>query len=167
MTEKHYTSNSLKTFSVPDDIFTSLMEDVLVQGKPFKFKATGTSMTPFIKNGETITISPVTGNLTVGDVGVYKDVQNKRVLIHRVTHVLPSGYVFKGDAFHNSDGFVAKTQVVGIVSSIGCNQRSFHFRNLIPKRIMALCSELGLIALYNRFARLLRRIMVKHEQIHN
>ena len=64
--------------------FAGLSAEVLSRGGLFRFKARGTSMTPFIQDGDILTIQPVEAvDLRVGQVAFYRDVRDK-MTAHRV-----------------------------------------------------------------------------------
>ena len=48
--------------------FFDISEEILGKGKQFSFRARGTSMSPFIREGDTVIISPLSGPISIGDI---------------------------------------------------------------------------------------------------
>jgi hypothetical protein len=79
-----------------------LLASVLAKGLPFRFKARGFSMSPFIKDGDVLTVSPLDNVLPrIGDVVIFIHPVNQNVVVHRVVAKRGNSYLVKGD---NSPG---------------------------------------------------------------
>lgn len=64
--------NSEDEQSLPSSAFISLLKGVLEMGAAFRFRANGASMTPFIKQGDLVTLSPYSGSAPrLGDVAAF------------------------------------------------------------------------------------------------
>jgi hypothetical protein len=75
------------------------MQAVLEKGGLFRFCAKGASMTPFVRDGDTITIAPL-GNLPprLGEVVAFRDQMNGlRPVVHRVVGRHAEGFIVQGD----------------------------------------------------------------------
>jgi len=77
--------------------FAVLMEAVLEKNVPFRFTASGSSMTPFIRDGDILTISPVSLRLRRGDVVPFVNPSSNQLMVHRILDVSREGYLIKGD----------------------------------------------------------------------
>ncbi len=70
----------------PQQLFIDMSTELLRQGKNVRFRAPGLSMHPTIKEGETITVVPVTlGNIKRGDILLY--LAGMKVIAHRVVKI--------------------------------------------------------------------------------
>ncbi len=96
----------------------------------------GSSMYPFLKSGDRITL--INRFPKIGDIIVFrKDGVN---LIHRVIRVTGNSFVTKGDNIEERDGFrVRVDEIIGVVSGIN-NKRVSSFLN----RLIALLSAYNL-----------------------
>jgi len=52
--------------------FSCLAETILKQGNSIRFKAKGLSMLPSIRNGDIVAVSPITDEITHGDIILYR-----------------------------------------------------------------------------------------------
>lgn len=81
----------------------------LKQGRPMCFRPLGSSMVPFLRNGDVVTI--VAGSGRIGDIVLTQS--GAALLLHRL--VAQSGHrlVTKGDALDHLDPPIAPSQVLG------------------------------------------------------
>ncbi len=108
------------------DIFVGVMDEALRVGTLVRFRAEGDSMYPTIRNGEAITIAPVSADEVVrGDVLLCR--HDERVLAHRVVGVTTHGadrlFYLRGDAKAACDAPVGADALVGKVISVCRNGR--------------------------------------------
>ena len=117
--------------------FLDISEEILEKGKQFSFMARGNSMSPFIREDDTVVISPISGTIGVGDIVLAKTNQGTPVL-HRIIKFSPIGVVTKGDAVREDDGFIPAENVLGKVVQVSGEGFNFHlnfpFKYLITKR---------------------------------
>lgn len=100
---------------IPGSAFAELMEAVLEKNVPFRFSASGSSMTPFIQDGDTITIAPSPLRLRPGDVVAFVNVHSNQLMVHRILHASPAGYLIKGDNNSVPDGLMPASSIIGSV----------------------------------------------------
>ena len=148
--ESHSSSDSTMFFEVTVDLLQS--------GQSVRFQAPGRSMTPTIREDETITIDPVSASsVRKGDIILYSN--KTGVIAHRVVRIekedsslQPHSFILRGDASITYDKPVTPGQVLGKVVSVERGGRS-----------IALC---GIKAKTKRRARLLasrlKRKLKKH-----
>jgi RimJ/RimL family protein N-acetyltransferase len=109
----------MREVSLKHDEFTELSSDILSQGGSFSFKAHGSSMYPFICDGDILTVKQV--ELRVGDIAFYRS-SDDRLIVHRVVNKkLQSNklmLLMRGDSVFNNDGWICSDQVLGKVVSI-------------------------------------------------
>jgi signal peptidase len=102
-------------------IFGAVIEQALTNGTMVRFRAEGSSMYPTIRDGEAITIAPVSAEEIVrGDVLLYR--HGTRVLAHRLVGMTRCGtehvFVLRGDAKACCDAPVEASAVVGKVVNV-------------------------------------------------
>lgn len=115
-------------------IFLEASHELLRLGYGVRFRAGGHSMHPTIKDGEMITVEPVTlGDIKSGDIILY---QLKRgVIAHRVVCVEREGsqlrFILRGDSSVTCDAPVEAEKILGRVISV---ERAGRAVNLASKR---------------------------------
>ena len=105
--------------------FLAIAREVLNAGQPISFRAVGSSMRPFILDGDLLEIvSCKVGEIRRGDVLIFEDHPN-HLLVHRVIKMRKDRcLLMKGDAARYPDGWFQSGQVIGRVRSvIGSNDR--------------------------------------------
>src|SRR5438132_4971993 len=108
------------------DLFSAVIEDALATGTLVRFRAEGTSMYPTIRDGEAITIAPISVDAVVpGDVLLCR--HDTRLLAHRVVGVTTRDiglfFELRGDSKASSDAPVGADAVVGRVIGVRRNDR--------------------------------------------
>jgi len=97
--EPVYFARTGNELSLSGAAVAKLLKLVIERGKPFKFKARGWSMSPFIKNGDILTLSPLsTAFPQKGDVVGVIDPGTEKLLVHRVVGMNNGRYWIKGDS---------------------------------------------------------------------
>jgi hypothetical protein len=124
---------SLKTNKKPtlilkrgSDLFISgedllaLMSVVLSTGASFRFQASGFSMNPFIKDGDTITISPASRvKPALGRVVASISPASNRLVVHRLIGRLGEAFLLQGDnSMGQADGFILPQNILGCVTRV-------------------------------------------------
>lgn len=109
----------MRELRLDDDAFADLSAEILRQGGLFQFRAHGSSMTPFIRDGDLLTIAPADpASLQSGDVALYRT-DLDRIIAHRVVgSTMQDGepyLVTQGDARLASDRPVPADCVLGRV----------------------------------------------------
>ena len=75
-----------------------LMQDVLTKGKLFRFRANGFSMSPFIQDGDLISISPLLeAPPKMGEVVAFIDPETNKLTVHRIVSKDQNAYLILGD----------------------------------------------------------------------
>lgn len=130
-------------FSISSDALLDLMGDVLARGVPFKFKARGSSMTPFVRDGDVITISPLDqGRVGLGMIVAFNYPGRRNLVIHRIVDVAPDEVLIKGDNSPDKpDGWIPNGNLLGHVIEI---------RRAGRRIWLGLGSERCLIAFFSR-----------------
>jgi hypothetical protein len=149
------------SLSISGPALQSLLRSTLEQGATFRFRAGGSSMSPFIRDGDVICIQDFGDRSPrLGKVVAYTQAGTGRLVIHRVVGKARAGWLVQGD-HQTSKGIevVERGQLHGQVTSIergGCNLRL----GLGPERILiAGFSRSGLLKPLIRLRSLLRRLL--------
>ena len=95
-----------------------LVRTVLDQGAPFTFQAGGSSMFPFIRDGDAVTVSPPQQEIGIGDVVAVIQPGGGRLVVHRVLARRGDAFFTKGDAATEGDGWMPREQMVGKVTRL-------------------------------------------------
>ena len=97
-----------------------LMMAVLSRGVPFRFKAKGWSMSPFIRDGDVITIAPINRQKPgLGDVVAFTRPDTGQLVVHRIIAKQGDHYLIVGDATpDNPDGIIPPNNLMGCVTCI-------------------------------------------------
>jgi signal peptidase I len=100
-------------------VLLELLRSVLEKGVPFRFQANGFSMSPFIRDGDVVTVSPLF-DLTphLGDVVAVIEPGTGRLVLHRVVEKKGSSYITKGDNIAKEDGLVPTENILGFVTKV-------------------------------------------------
>ena len=139
----------------------ALLKAILDKGARFRFRAKGFSMSPFIKDGDIITVSPLTGGTTrSGDVVAFIRPKIKKLVIHRVVGKKKDYFHIKGDNIPNIDELIPGINILGRVTRVERNGKEV-FLGLGPERfLIALLTRTGLISqLLTPFWKLVRPLV--------
>ena len=128
--EVRSSSEALRGAEDPTNMFFKVTVDLLKSGQSVRFQAPGRSMTPTIREDETITINPVSAStVRKGDIILYNN--ETGVIAHRVIRIekkdsslQPHSFILRGDASITDDKPVAPGQVLGKVVSVERHGRS-------------------------------------------
>lgn len=100
-----------------NDAAAALVLDRLAAGSSVRVIARGGSMRPFVRDGDTLTLSPDVAPVRLGDVVLLR--RGAFGALHRVAAVAPGGWLcVKGDAVARADGWFDRdalaARVVGV-----------------------------------------------------
>ena len=112
-----------------------LLKAVIERGKPFKFKARGWSMSPFIRDNDILTLSPTPKTFPQkGDVVAVIDPDTEKLLVHRIVGINNGRYWIKGDNLDKEDpGSFDIDGIYGRVTRVERDGKSVRF-GLGPER---------------------------------
>lgn len=101
------------------EVLPGLVKDILSKGAECRFQAKGHSMSPFIKDGDIVTISPLTNSSPgLGDVVAFNHPENEKLIIHRVVEKRNNDYYVRGDNLLETDGLVQAKDILGYVNKV-------------------------------------------------
>jgi hypothetical protein len=125
--------------------FITLLRAVLDKGVSFRFRATGFSMSPFISNGDVLTVFPLSGRPRLGDVVAFVKQGTGRLAIHRVVATSAGGCLIKGDNSSKDDGYVPIANILGRITKVERNGKNV-LLGLGPERyLIAFLARKGLL----------------------
>lgn len=115
---------------------TELLSTLVDKGLSCKFQAKGHSMSPFIKDGDAITVSPKIGcSPRFGDVVAFIHPRTEKLFIHRVVWKRRDAYIVKGENTLESDGLIKKENILGVVTKVERKGKKV-FLGLGPERFL-------------------------------
>jgi len=103
------------------DVLPELLRDILGKDAECRFQAKGHSMSPFIKDGDVVTISPLSGSSPrLGDVVAFNHPEAGKLVIHRIVREKGDFYLVRGENAFEADGYIEKRDILGFVTAIDC-----------------------------------------------
>lgn len=143
------------------DSLAGLMRAVLDKGKSFRFEARGTSMHPFIQDGDVVTVAPLSGpGPRPGDVAAFVHPATGGVRVHRVVKVEAGRFFLKGDNALDGDGALGRDTILGLVVRL---ERGGRARLVGPSVRAAVLARLSRSSWFTRVARRARRLFTRRE----
>jgi hypothetical protein len=101
-----------------------LLRTVLGRGASMRMRVRGSSMSPFVRDGDLVTIVPAAGRqFRVGDVVAAVAPANARLVVHRLVARRGNRWLLRGDNCREADGVIAVDAVVGVVARVRRGQR--------------------------------------------
>lgn len=95
----------------------SVVRPTLMEGRRVRMVVKGTSMLPFIRNGDAVELAPVDCAPVIGDA-VLAQVAVGRYVVHRVVRADQDGVWLRGDSQRVAEGPVPATSVLGMVVAV-------------------------------------------------
>lgn len=121
----------------------------LERGQGVSMQADGSSMSPFIRHGDTIELEPLRKVPRFGDIVLAKGADG-RFLVHRIVRADHGAFLLRGDVQMECEGPFAANDILGkVILSCSRGRVRRHDRGVwrIAGKIWALSSPLGLYAL--------------------
>ena len=125
--------------SEKSEMFLDASCDLLGDGYPIRFCATGQSMKPTIKDGEVIIIEPVEpAKIERGDIIFYR--AKRGVIAHRVMAIARTDggqptFILRGDSAVTDDPPVASSNILGRVIAVERRGRNINLSSHSAKRL--------------------------------
>ena len=133
--------------SLSGNALEELMRGVLDKGKPFRFQAKGWSMSPFIQDGDLISVSPLSDKSPgLGDVVAFVNPGTSKLVVHRIVSNQHAGYLMRGDnQTGDGDGLIPSENILGRVTFVERAGKIIRL-GLGPERfLIALLSRMSLL----------------------
>ena len=111
----------MNDFTIDGTSFYTFLDFIAKHQKAstIRFTGYGTSMTPFIRNGNTLTIKLIDKNdkIKKGTVVAVKHIE-KKIIIHRIIGIKNNYFQIKGDNRKLQDGWYPKESIIGVITEI-------------------------------------------------
>jgi hypothetical protein len=131
---------------LPNQQFADLIRDVMAHGKPFRFQASGISMSPLIRDGDTITLAPLAKRPPrLGDVLAFIRPDINKLMVHRVVGIRKGRLLLKADNGTQPDGWVDPQGILGRVVQVDHQQQPYPYGLGSERVLIALLSRLNLL----------------------
>ena len=133
------------TLSMP--VLVGLLQTVVRdEGKPFWFEATGSSMWPFMREGDALTVAPVAASGSrLGDAVAFLSPATGKLVVHRVVGWRDDDFLIRGDNTSESVDVVPATSILGQVTRLERGGRRVHFGLGPERKLIAFLSRWGLL----------------------
>ncbi len=157
--EQHSLLHVKKLQSLSGTALIELMKAVHEKGLPFRFRAGGFSMAPFIRDGDIITVTPCEEKTVQrGDIVAFVHPEAGKLVIHRVLKKRRDCFIVKGDNSAAEDGSVPVRNIMGSVTGIEREGSRIFLGLGLEKRLIAFLSERSLILRFRLMAAPLLKI---------
>lgn len=138
--------------SFTGDGLINLIRAVTEKGADFRFRVKGFSMSPFIKDGDIVSISALPKNgLGLGRIVAFVNPCSQKLAIHRINGRSSGHYVIKGDGLPDIDGFIPCKNILGLVSKVERKGKVFSLGLGPERRIIAFFSRKGILPIIFRY----------------
>ncbi len=102
----------------------ALLSAVHEKGADFRFRATGMSMYPTIRDGDIITVSPLLRvEPSAFDIVAFRHPANQKLIVHRIIALSPDSFLAKGDN-SEPDGTIPRSHLLGVITKVERNGSS-------------------------------------------
>ena len=112
----------MSEFRLESDGFESLADEVLSKGDTLRFRASGVSMQPFIRDGDILEIQPNGSELSRTTDIVLCKTPKGNLVAHRIVGIKPGEgcgkLIIQGDALGQPDGNIDQGEVLGRVVAV-------------------------------------------------
>jgi len=128
--------------SLKGESLKALLQDVIKRGKKFRFETKGFSMHPFVRNGDVLTLAPLSGRkIQIGDIVACEEPVSRKLIVHRVVRKKEKGYLVKGDNSYKADGCVQRDSIYGRVVRVERKGKAVSFSLGPEKYVIASISR--------------------------
>ena len=109
----------MEKVKVPNSQFFALAKQLLQGGKKIELSVKGNSMFPFLRDGETVIVAPVSVNdsLKKFDI-ILAETSTGHIMMHRIREISPAGIRMKGDGNLYQSELVCPEDVMGRVLTV-------------------------------------------------
>ena len=163
-------------FRLSGPALIELMQAVLARGQSFRFCARGWSMSPFVRDGDVITVAPAQTRVAgpdgrgcgVGHIVAFISPVSQRLVVHRIVGRQESRFLIQGDNMQTSGAdSVGRSDIIGRVVRIERGRRRV-WLGLGPERFaIAILSRAGMLLPVLFRARVLTRLLRKRHGVGN
>ena len=109
----------MEKIQVPNNQFFALAKQLLHEGKKIEIPVKGSSMHPFLFNGEMVVVAPVSVECSLRKYDIIlAETSTGQVMMHRIREISPAGILMKGDGNLSQTELVRPADVMGRVVSV-------------------------------------------------
>lgn len=101
--------------NVPSRELMPVIRAALERGQRVRLTATGSSMAPFIRDGDVVELEPMRSMPTLGDMLLVQYASVDRHVVHRVVGIEGDAFFLRGDAQKHREGPFTRGDVLGRV----------------------------------------------------
>ncbi len=122
-----------------------MARSVIGRGACLRFRACGTSMNPFIRNGDILTLAPI-GNRkpSIGHIVAFSRAGRPSLTVHRIIGKDAEGYRLKGDNLPTVDGTIPGRHILARVVSVERGGKNRRFGTGPERFVIAFLQRHGL-----------------------
>jgi signal peptidase I len=132
--------------SLSGQALVELLDAVLHKGAFVRFQAKGFSMSPFIKNRDVVTISPLHRKRPgPGDIIAFIHPETEGLCIHRIVRKRDGIYVTKGDNLSETEECVPIESILGFVTKVEREGKEVFLGLGLERFLIALLGWRGLL----------------------
>ena len=144
---------------VSGEVLMDLLKATVGRGASFSFRAKGSSMSPFIRDDDMITLSPLSpSSAKIGDVLAFTCPLTGKLIIHRMVGRKGDLYSIRADNASGPNEIVPETNILGRVTKVERKGKKVFF-GLGPERYMiGMFSRSGFLQPLLRLARYVRSL---------
>jgi hypothetical protein len=102
-------------------------------------------MSPFLKNGDVVTVSPCSVPPSIGHVVAFLHPRRGSLTIHRVIGRKKDSYLIRGDNTLEPDGYIQKKGILGIVTQVERDGKRVLLGQGPERTLIALLNREGLL----------------------
>lgn len=136
-----------------------LVDAVISSDRSTRFQARGFSMCPLIRDGDFLTITPLSGmTLRIGMVVAFRRPGSQAISVHRIIRINGAAYLIRGDNSPGNDGWIVKEKIIGYVSRIEHNGKERSFGLGRESTCIAWLNRAGFLYFGCRIAAIFRRL---------
>ena len=145
-----------RTLRIDGPGMAELVSGLLSTGASVQLEARGGSMSPWIRDGDVVTIAPIAAPpreaLRRGDVVAFCHPGSDGLVIHRLLLRTADGWITRGDRCSAADGAVPNANLLGPVTGATRRGRRVRLRQGLLGLVLARASRAALVA-RDRFRR--------------
>lgn len=154
--ESEFLTIKEEEFLLSGRALVELVRDVLSKNTCFRLKVKGFSMSPFIRDNDVVTISPLRNSSTnFGKAVAFLNPQTDKLVIHRIIGKTNGFYFIKGDSIFAADGLIPKGNVLGCVTKVERKGKNIFFGLGWERLVIALFSKIKIWHVSSRFWKIL------------
>ena len=126
MREKKDPMISVLKLDLNSEQFAQLSSELLRAGHAVRFRATGGSMRPLVREGDRVLVKPIAASkIKAGDV-VLAEMDTGRAVMHRVIRVEQGAFTLQADQSQQPDGVLPGSKILGRLESLHRNGAEIH-----------------------------------------